>query len=246
MPTSVYLEIGIGSKAEYEHQLAAYHRACKFISESAAIYGHDPQAAPEALLGTEAIDILGEAYSSDPSRASQGPLRFEPVPPYSAGRLIIELFADLCPKTVDNFVALCTGSKGFCKAAKAKPMHFAANPIHRVVKDFVMQGGDITRGDGSGGESIYGPTFNDEKAGLKIKCDDVGYVGMANSGKNTNSSQFFITLSDDPSKYAKMNGKHVVFGRVVEGVSILRTINELGTVGGTPADSIVIIDSGAL
>ena len=102
------------------------------------------------------------------------------------------------------------------KKAPKKPLHYLESPIHRIVKGWIAQTGDITRFDGSGGESIYGGKFNDEKEGLK-RSFQKGSVAMANSGKNSNTSQFFICLSNDTEKMAKMlNGKYVVFGKVVE------------------------------
>lgn len=142
-------------------------------------------------------------------------------------------------------MALCTGEKGSCKNAPTKKLHYLECPIHRIVQGFVAQGGDVTRGDGTGGEvnlssttvysasdalsfqSIYGGKFNDEKEGLKRKMFR-GALAMANSGKNTNSSQFFVVLSDDETKLAKMNGKYVVFGEVVSGWEVVDKLNEVG------------------
>jgi peptidylprolyl isomerase len=122
--------------------------------------------------------------------------------------------------------------------------------FHRIVKDFVCQGGDYTRGDGSGGESIWGRKFKDEKEGLKLGHDTIGVLSMANSGaKNSNSSQFFFTLVDD---CRRLDGKHVVFGKVVdddggEGVQILRRINEeAASADGTPRVEVRIADCGTL
>ncbi|KAH9929079.1 cyclophilin-like domain-containing protein [Epithele typhae] len=158
-------------------------------------------------------------------------MRFTPPPPLCVGRMIFGL--DDAPglsKTTSNFAALCTGEKGPCKNAPNKKLHYLDCPIHRIVKGFVAQGGDITRGDGSGGESIYGGKFNDDKAGLKKKPAR-GALAMANSGKNTNSSQFFIVLTDDETKISKMAGKYVVFGFLVDGWEVL---DRLDAVGGGP------------
>jgi len=158
-------------------------------------------------------------------------MRFTPPPPLLLGRLVFEL--DPSPglaKTTANFAALCTGEKGACKNAPNKKLHYLDCPIHRIVKGFVAQGGDVTRGDGSGGESIYGGKFNDEKEGLKKKPRR-GTLAMANSGKNTNSSQFFVVLTDEESKLGKMNGKYVVFGELKEGWNVLE---QLDSVGGGP------------
>jgi len=104
-----------------------------------------------------------------------------------------------------------------------KRLHYKNTKIHRLEKGLLCQGGDITRGDGSGGESIYGKPFNDEKEGLKLKFDTSGLLAMANSGKNSNTSQFFITFTQIP----RLNGKHVIFGKVIEGEDVLQRIQQL-------------------
>ncbi|CAH3134174.1 unnamed protein product [Porites lobata] len=112
-----------------------------------------------------------------------------------AGRIIFELFADICPKTSDNFRALCTGEKGLSRTS-GKPLHYKGSGFHRVIKDFMIQGGDFTKGNGTGGESIYGGTFNDE--GFQLKHETAMLLSMANKGPNTNGSQFFITTQPAP------------------------------------------------
>ncbi|RMX51775.1 hypothetical protein pdam_00011634 [Pocillopora damicornis] len=133
------------------------------------------------------------------------------------GRVIFELFADICPKTCDNFRALCTGENGLSKVS-GKTLHYKGSPFHRVIKNFMVQGGDFTKGNGTGGESIYGGMFNDES--FHAKHDRAMLLSMANRGPNTNGSQFFITTQPTPH----LDGIHVVFGHVLQGQDIVSEI----------------------
>ncbi len=154
------------------------------------------------------------------------------------GRVVFELFADVVPRTAENFRALCTGEKGVGRSGKA--LHYKGSKFHRVIQQFMCQGGDFTRGNGTGGESIYGEKFADEN--FQLKHTTPGLLSMANAGPNTNGSQFFITTVVT----SWLDGKHVVFGKVVEGMNVVQAMEAAGSRSGTTSADVAIADCGQL
>jgi len=156
----------------------------------------------------------------------------------SVGKVTFKLYDDVVPKTAANFRALCTGEKGMGKMGK--PLHFKGSSFHRVIPQFMCQGGDFTAGNGTGGESIYGAKFADENLNHSKKHDKPGVLSMANAGPNTNGSQFFICTVATPW----LDGKHCVFGEVVDGMDVVKRIESVGSQSGKTSQQVVIADCG--
>ncbi|KAL7713183.1 Peptidyl-prolyl cis-trans isomerase [Entamoeba marina] len=151
-----------------------------------------------------------------------------------AGRITFELFNDITPKTAENFRCLCTGEKG-------NGLSYKGCGFHRVIPDFMLQGGDFTRHNGTGGKSIYGEKFADEN--FTVKHTTPGLLSMANAGPNTNGSQFFITTVPCPW----LNGKHCVFGKVIEGMEVVKAVEKNPTgAQDKPKKAVKIADCGQL
>lgn len=158
-----------------------------------------------------------------------------------AGRIVFELFQDTVPMTAENFRVLCTGESE--EMFQGKTLHYKGSIFHRIIPQFMCQGGDITHGNGRGGVSIYGSRFEDESfEGKAGNHAGPGILSMANAGRNTNGSQFFICTETTPW----LNGKHVVFGQVVKGFQVIKEMEAVGSAKGSTEQVVRIEDCGEL
>lgn len=251
----VWIDIGMGDAEEHRLCTQRFERFEKYVREKgAAQIGREVPTGAEATaaMSEEELEMLSDMFSADPS-GEENPVRMRPAS-LLAGRLVIELDSAGCPRAAENFRCMCTGEKGTSRSS-GKSLHLKSSPFHRVESGFVMQGGDTIKGDGSCAESIYGMKFGkDEAAGLRSKHEPMGTLAMANAGKpNSSSGQWYLTIaadgdkSDSLKKLKKLDGKHVVFGRVVEGLDVLRRVaNEASTPSGTPRVDVWVMDCGQM
>ncbi|MGB5831895.1 MAG: peptidylprolyl isomerase [Thiohalocapsa sp.] len=168
--------------------------------------------------------LAAPAFADNPKIAMDISMGGEP-----AGTVEFELFADVVPKTAENFRVLCSGEQG-------GDMRLAGSPFHRIIPGFMIQGGDFTNGNGTGGKSIYGGKFDDEN--FDLKHTQPGLLSMANAGPNTNGSQFFITVAPTPW----LDGKHVVFGKVIGGTNVVDAMEAQGSRSGRTKEKVVLED----
>ncbi|KAJ3213042.1 hypothetical protein HK099_007616 [Clydaea vesicula] len=233
---TVYLQISVGCQQDYKKKLSQYELGVNYFNTKRNQFGLNNKIINE--LTTEEQEFVIENYNNEHNNCN---IILQKPESLVKGTFKFKLFENECPKTCLNFKSLATGESGVGKVSK-KPLHYLNVPIHRIVKNFIAQGGDITRMDGSGGDSIYNGKFNDEKQGLKIKFKK-GSIGMANKSKNSNTSQFFVVLTDEDAELKKLNGKYVCFGEVTneEGLNLLDFLNTLGTDDGDVLNQQIII-----
>ena len=237
----VYMVLAIGDAAAHAEAEAAYERGAAFMAERGEAYG---MGSSVDALDDDGAATMAALYAAEPAWAARGPVAAVPPPSLRTPRLVFELDWAAAPRAAENFRALCAGDAGTSKKS-GKPYSYLHTKFHRIVAGFMAQGGDFTAKpgrEGSGGESIWGKPFKDEKAGLKAKHDAPGILSMANSGKNSNTSQFFITLAPAP----QCDGKHVVFGRLVAGLDVLDRLDQAGTPSDDPAVDVVVVECGVV
>ncbi|KAI9281622.1 cyclophilin-like domain-containing protein [Sporodiniella umbellata] len=241
MTRKTFIEVKIGDISQYNETFSRYQKTKNWVKQWWVAYGFSSDDISQLTL--EEKETVEDILSSDPLAISEKWI-IDPPTPLKGGVLEIELFESECPKSCENFASLCKGGR-VGKSSK-KPLHYENNRMFRLVPNFVIQGGDVTRDDGSGGDSIYNGKFNDEKPGLAKKFNRKGIVAMANSGKNSNTSQFFVTLSEQHPQYDKINGKYVIFGQVSKGLEVLDDINTVSASNEQPLETITITRCGEL
>mmetsp|Transcript_20425 Transcript_20425/g.34220 ORF Transcript_20425/g.34220 Transcript_20425/m.34220 type:complete len:254 (-) Transcript_20425:600-1361(-) len=230
----VWIEVDINNTRQ------AYQTACDFVAARNFACNLTSNNLEE-LGGSEKKRVKEVLYPNDFEWSQKGRICLK-MPPE---RITFELYPERSPLAVENFIALIKGNKGI--GDSGRPLHYKGCCFHRVIKGFVAQGGDFVMNNGTGGESIHGKKFKDDKDGLKLKIDKRGVLAMGNTGKNSNSSQFFISLAD----VNRLTGKHVVFGEMVEGDEVLTFIESCGTekddvTDGVPKYSVIIADCGVV
>ncbi|GAA5961560.1 hypothetical protein JCM3765_002627 [Sporobolomyces pararoseus] len=209
--TRCYIDFASGDQAKYNDELSNYSSLEKWLAQNGEKYGIAQELSE---LDETARETLTAMYESE-TKINLTPSSFSPPASLRLPRLFFDVRTDSpgLKKTTTNFLDLLTDSKKLkSKRSPNPPLKYVGSKVFRIEEGFVAQTGDVTRQDGSGGESIYGGSFNDEKEGLKINFE-LGTIAMANSGKNSNTSQFFVTLTSDPAKLKKLTGKYVAFAQ---------------------------------
>mmetsp|Transcript_11332 Transcript_11332/g.16690 ORF Transcript_11332/g.16690 Transcript_11332/m.16690 type:complete len:407 (-) Transcript_11332:306-1526(-) len=239
-----YLDIDINN---HRSKLAV---AAAFVDATDSRYGFSSKDLRK-LGGSELSRIEDLIVTDHEWSTKSSDVGVEIRPPSAGNRIIVKLYWDVSPLACENFATLCTNGgvglggkkpKPAPVGDSGKPLTYRDSTVHRVVPGFIMQGGDFVFGNGSGGESIYnGKKFKDERAGLALKHDRMGVLSMGNSGKNSNTSQFFITFNKAP----QCDGKHVIFGEVISGFEVLQAVENVGgSGGGEPSVPVTITDCG--
>ncbi|KAE8225653.1 hypothetical protein CF319_g1634 [Tilletia indica] len=251
-PVRAFLELRAGDPEQHAQLQGQYDATVAHLKRVGASYGWDANTNPEDL-DEEAREIL---VGSDPNLGPS--FLFTPPEPLSLGRLTLLINpSPNLKKTRENFIALLTGSKGVSKSDRSKKLHYGDGcPVHRIETGFVMQSGDVTRGDGSGGEAALGGTIKAEAEGLVI-TPKYGSLCMASGArKDSITSQFFIVLATEASQLSKLGPKkYVCFGDVLldkddaagaEGAAVLQRVERYGSANGTPTERVWIEASGLL